>query len=398
MKTMLRNLLVLFLGLSAHGVAKAYSCVCQLPDVVIAINEHAAIDSSGHAAVVSVMQTYLPQINDGIAKLFSANEQAMAHRYGMNDNLIHAMHESMQEQAAAESDGTAGRGVMMGVHPAACSNAEQSQRVGVSLGTSAAGTKAMRQVAKESFKRVSNPKSEIAAINALPERQRVAEMTGNDAGTMNDQQYVDALKYKEVISPTPPRKPESLPEASKGKPQARQYESEYKKYAALTDLYDKMYVRDLQMGFRSIEVNDNPNLKNLRQIWSDITSGVAVPSDLQASSGDASSFPDQWGGIVPVRVGGKDYISERDYIRTGVFMRYANPRYQSSPDYGLQSMGTMEQLMKELIKEFALQNRMLYEIMNTEVHSKMAMAIEGQREADAYYKPMLLQLETDAMR
>lgn len=373
------------------------NCVCLLPDIALLIQQHAAVDAAGHAGVQAVLNLYLPQINDGIAKLYAANEQAMAHRYGMNDRLIHEMYQSAQEQVAAENDGAVARSVIGGAHPAACSMGQQDQKVGVSLNTSAAVGRAIRQADRAAIKRTSNPRTEITFINALPERQLVAEMTASDAGTMTDQQFNDALVYKKVITPVPPTSPDQLPGSIKGTPQGRQYEKEFKRYAAVSDLYSKMFNRDLQLSVRSIEVNNNPNLKNVNTIWSHITSGLAMPADLKQSSGDASSFPDQWGGIAPVTVNGSQYISERDFMRTGVMMRYANPQYQSDPEYGLASM-TMEGMMKEFIKMQALQNRMLYEIMNTELHEKMADGLKGAWETDAYFKPLLNGIASDAMR
>lgn len=389
-----------FAALMSSGLAPLPSygaCACLLPDIAILINQHAAIDAAGHAAVTAELNLFLPQINDGVAKVLSATEQAMAHRYGMSDRLIHEMHKSSQEQAAAENDAAAARSVLAGVHPAACSNGQQAQKVGVSLNTSAAAARASREAAKADFNRISNPRSEVTQINSLPERQRVAEMTASEAGTMSTQQFQDALVYRKVISPTPPVSPDKLPDAAKSKPAARAYEHEYKKYAATADLYNKMYNRDLQLAVRSIEVNGNSSLKNIKRIWNDITSGLSIPSDLRASSGDSSSFPDHWGGLATVTEGGREYISERDFIRTQVMMRYANPQYQNDEEYGLATLN-LEGLMKEFIKIQAVQNRMIYEIMNAEVHEKMVTGLKGAWAADQHYAPKLKAMQADAMR
>lgn len=374
-------------------------CVCESNAVARAITRHMNQDSRNYTRTNGVLLQYLPPINDGIAKMYSSHEQQMAHESGMNDKLIHEMQQALQEQAAARNDGEAARAIIGGVHPNACGQAQQARGTGVGLVTVASTGREMRKAARASVNRVRNPRSQITMVNALPDRQLVAEMTMTDSGTLSGSQYVDAMKYREVIMPEPPTAPEALPASVKTSPQGRQYEETFKRYAAQMDLYNKMFMRDTAMSVRAIEVANTPGQPSVEQIWRDITSGIALPDSTKATSGNgASALPDHWGGIVPETVNGRRYVSEKDIIRTEVFKRYANPKYQDSTTYGLASFATPEAHMKEIIAQAAVANRMLYEIMNARLHKKQADGLRGLWKTDQDFKPMLNQIAADGAR
>lgn len=390
---------VAVLGLVLSGSAEAFVCSCQSPLVAQAIRLHMQVDRTGYQAQLAILKQQLPQINDGVGKLLSAHEQHMSHDSGINDRIIHESAKIKREQSAARNDAEVARQIISGVHPNACGEAVQAQKTSTGMMNTAASGREMRKAARASFKRIRNPASEITVINSLPERQRTAEMTGSDAGTMSDAQYVDAMRYRDVIFPTPPRSPESLPEAAKSTPAARDYEKEFKKYEATMDLYYKLYHRDTQLSLRSIEVDTSSSVPSIEKIWRDITSGVPIPAASTATTGNGVSvFPDHWGGVQPASVDGKKYVSERDMIRTKVFMRYANPRYEDDEQYGLASFAGPAGLMKEIIMQAALQNRMLYEIMNAKVHLKQVEGLEGLWEADRAQGERLRQMAAELSR
>lgn len=381
------------------GQANAFVCTCSSQLVARAIQQHMQADARNHQLTASILTRYLGPMNDGVAKMYTSHEQQMAHESGMNDKLIHEMQQSRQEQAAARNDGEVARAMIGGVHPNACGQAQQARGNGVGMVTVASTGREMRRAAKASVHRTRNPRSEITMINSLPDRQLVAEMTMTDAGTLSGAQYVDAMKYREVIMPQPPMAPEALPASVKGTPQGRQYEEVFKRYAAQMDLYNKMFMRDAQLSVRAVELASTPGQPSVERIWSDITSGVALPDATKATTGDgASALPDHWGGIVPETVNGRKYVSEKDIIRTEIFKRYANPKYQDDTTYGLASFGTPEAHMKEIIAQAAIANRMIYEIMNARLHKKQAMGLRGLWATDAEFKPTLSGIASDAMR
>jgi len=211
--------------------------------------------------------------------------------------------------------------------------------------------------------------------------QKTPEFVASPAGTMSEQQVQDQFEYiLTLVSPTPPVNPKNLPAAMKGKDAAKTYESTYDMWEAAYKLYLKVVGRDIEMKTPTIAVDQAYVDK-----WQDI-SGRSEPTVVKTQSGATYSYyPDHREGLT--RVDGK--ISEMDYIRTGVFSRYANPKWFGED---LTEMNT-NQLLKEQLEMTAIQNRMIYELMYLAQSEATLNGIAGSRENNETFGATLNQLQ-----
>lgn len=339
-------------------------------------------------------QFFLDGTLNHMSQMRGTLEKGEAQQQALFDTLINQTLSTARQQVAANSDVAAARSTRGSIPANACITATEAERLGSSLKTNAQTRSAMMKHGRQRIESVSNPALDIPRILAMKDVDRVPEFVGADAGTMGPKQMESYLNFIDATSPTPPRKPSSLPDAYKGTPQARQYEADFVSYEAAQLLYHKNKIRDGMLGAFSIEVTPTQ-----LSAWEAISKGQSIPQSLrETADGAKSEFPDHWAGLVPSVVGGRSFISERDFLRTEIFRRYANPEYQGDGRFGLASAATPEALLKEYIQVESLGNRMVFEIMNANLHIKQMLALRGSRRVDATLGETLRSQESDLLK
>lgn len=322
----------------------------------------------------------------------SQNRAAIMQQTKQDETLagyqVRETRDTVVKQTLADNDAHAAIAVQGSRAPGACSNGINASAVGAGTSRQASASSAMNDRVRLTFGGVNNPVDEVDRILAMGDAERIPEFIGSDAGTLTDAQVEQYMSALSVLMPTPPRSPVALPAGVKNRPLAAEYEMIFRKAEAAQVFLGKPFVREATMMYPSIEATGS-----MREIWDQIVGAVGAAGLVETAEGGLSSFPDHWGALNVVESAGRSYISERDFIRTEVFKRYANPHYQSDPRYGLASMGTEEALMKELIFVVNLQNRMVYEIMNSDLHAKQYLALLAAGPTLDGYKQDLMGIE-----
>ncbi len=384
--------------LSWSSFASAYTCICDPSPLIPWLSQMLSelrmirantnqihVDLAGSGNVIDQLQQIQSETNQNRAALLQQTKQdELLSQYEVYETTNTAI-----QQAAALSDAESAKATLGSQHPGACSIAENAESVGRGQYVQAHATRAMALRTRANANRTANPANETARILELQDRDRVPEFIGSDAGTLNSDQVESYMSALSVLMPTPPRNPTALPDAYKGTPLAKEYEATFRKLESSQLFFSKPFLREATLMYPSIEMTTE-----IGRIWDQISSGTQVEEQLAATAdGVNSTFPDHWSSLVPVDRGGRKYISERDFLRYEVFKRYANPYYQSDSKYGLASMGTTESLLKELITVANLQSRMMYEIMNSDIHTKQLLASIGSERVDDEYKAKLADIE-----
>lgn len=356
---------------SAH--AAACQCTFNGSAIAAAIQAVRAVNATGFAAVTLALDTLIETIHEEGSLTRGTMEKNHVAFQQLMDFVVAEDQRSALQREVAGADTQALRGTVLSIPKNACSRARAAQGAGIGLGTMSSAGSVYQQRMRDRLNGMRNPASEVKRINDLPDADRVPEFMGSSAGTMSEEQVDSYLNYLSVILPTPPNTPTAIPAAMRGTPASLAYEQSFKKYESEALLYNKVLTRDIVLKTPMAQVQPEDEL-----VWEHVRSGVPVASrQLATPDGQPSTFPDHWGGLNVVNLQGRRMISELDYIRTAIFKRYANPKYQDDESYGLASKGTTETLMKEYLDMAAVQNRMLYEVMNSLLHQKQLLAIDA---------------------
>lgn len=339
-------------------------------------------------------QSRLDALNNHLAQARATLEKGQAQTQALFDTSINQARITAAQAVSSASDIEAAKSTVGSIPRNACVTANQAEKLGGGLARASSTQAQMNRHGRQRVNSIKNPALDFKRVLEMKDRDRVPENVASDAGTMGPEQIQSYLNFLDLVTPTPPRNPASLPDKYKGTPLARAYQADFQRYESAQMYYHKGKIRDGVLSAASIEVDEDQ-----LNVWKQITKGIGIPEELKTTAaGEKSEFPDHWAGLVPASIGGKQYISERDFMRTEVFKRYANPHYQDDTKYGLASKSTPEALLKELIEVANLRNRMLYETMNATLHTKQMLAMEGSWEVDQQLGNRLRRRESDLLK
>lgn len=263
---------------------------------------------------------------------------------------------------------------------AACNGTNETQSAGLGTGNEGQVSDQAKQLSLKWGKNSTGPMADIKGIESLPTTVFGMDKVLGYHSTLKPQDVQQAEYYNTLmLDPYPPTAPSQMPAMLANSPQAKLYNDNYSLYMQAVHLDTNIVNRSVVLRAPTVKVT-----KAMLDTWANI--------DGNTVNGQPNPGQEETGQLQAVSKNGGQYTSELNYLRTKVWRRYADPEWRG-PEL---SQMDRNQLLRQIVLELAVTNRMQYEdFVNLGVIAYQE-AERNDKRAVSDYGTKLRQIEQDA--